>query len=147
MPVPQPRTVEPAADAEVRRLVARHRRVAGIEGVVADPQVGRPRHERLVGNADIRWQATGRNTPQAAGHHAEIGMFAKGGRSRVRFGRRLPRQHFNRAVVVRRHLVMQRADQRVPVGDLRTLLYFQSWNLRWITWMNLLKQRKKYSMF
>src|SRR5947208_185777 len=72
-----------AGQAEMRRTVARGRRIAGQECLMIETKVGRSGHEGLRRNADVLGHPVGPQTAQPAGDHAEIGMFGPSGRGRI----------------------------------------------------------------
>ena len=97
----EPRAIDPRGEGEIARLVALGRGIAGGEGAVTEAQVGGPRHERGLRDADVTGQAVGVRAKDAAGDHAEVGMlrFRRGGG--VGDGWGFAGQNFDAAIVVR----------------------------------------------
>ena len=60
---------------------------------------------------------SGRRPRHAAGDHAEVGVLGLRGGGRVGRGRRLAGEHLDRAVVVRRHGVVQRPHHGEPLRE------------------------------
>ena len=106
-----------AREVEARRRVAGRVRIAGRESLMAQAEVSRPRHERRARNADVLRQSIGTQAATPAGDHAEVGMLGLRGRGRIGNRRRLAGQHFDRAVVVRRHRVVQRPHDREALRE------------------------------
>ena len=104
--------VDPGHERQIRRRKSGSRRVARIERAVCDAQVGRTGHKGGPLHADVLRQAVGPRSAEPGGDHAEIGMFAVCLRSRIGDAGRFAGEHFDAAVVVGRHFVMQRADER-----------------------------------
>ena len=108
--------------------------VACGKGGMADTEIIGAGHEGLAGNSDISGHAVGLLAPDMAGDHAEIGMIRQGGGRGVGSCRGFSGKEFDRAIVVGRHLMMQRSHQRELVGDLRLkrkdFADFHAWHSR-----------------
>ena len=110
--------VDARREGEVLGGIIGDRGVASFERLVRHPEVGGLRHERCLLQTNILRKAFGMAAPEVAGDHAKVGVFRAGGGGGVGDAGRLAGQYLDAAIVVRGHLVVERADDRKAIGPL-----------------------------
>ena len=86
---------------------------------MTNSQILRPSHKRFRRNPHILRQTRRMTAPHTTGDHPHVRMLRMRQRCRIRTLRSLPREHLNRSIIVRRHLMTHRTNQRIPIRHLR----------------------------